>query len=139
MARRRSRSHLPIGMQNRLCQKKASSGLHPPTARWRTSVAEVCRWQMAMARASAASAGSGISLRLSRRVTMCCDLRLLRPAITHHGGLDGKRRILGNFQPGRGRGQHGHSTHLPQLERGLYVQCVEHIFDGDIVRPGVPE
>src|ERR1700693_2930884 len=61
-------------------------------------------------------------------------LGLLCSAITHHGGLDGKRRILGNFQPGRGRGQHGHSTHLPQLERGLYVQCVEHIFDGNIVR-----
>src|SRR6202049_4445194 len=40
--------------------------------RWRSSVAAVCKWQIAIARASAASGGSGISARFSSRVTMCC-------------------------------------------------------------------
>ena len=61
-------------MPKKSLQLKSNSAENPqpPATRWRSSVAAVCRWQMAMARASAASAGSGVSARFSSRVTMCC-------------------------------------------------------------------
>jgi hypothetical protein len=62
-------------------------------------------------------------------------LWFLGPTVTHYRGLDGKRRIFSDFQPGRRGGQHRHSADLPQLERRLYVERIEHIFDGDVVRP----
>src|SRR6266550_854549 len=60
-------------------------------------------------------------------------LRLLRPTVTHHRRLDGKRRIFGDFQSGRGCSQHSHSSHLPQLQRRLHVERIENVFDGDVV------
>ena len=44
-----------------------------------------------------------------------------------------KRRILRDFQSSRGRGQHGHTAHLSQLEGGLHIQRVKDVFDGDFV------
>lgn len=35
----------------------------------------------------------------------------------------------------RGGGQHRHSPSLPQFESRLYVDCIENIFDCDLVRP----
>src|ERR1022692_4058080 len=46
--------------------------LYRATARCRLRVPAVCRWQMAMARASEASIGSGGTERPRSRVTMCC-------------------------------------------------------------------
>ena len=88
---------------------------------------------MAMASASAASAGSGIWSRLRRRVTICCDLMFFGAAVSDHRGLDGERRVFGDFESGGSGGQHGDPAHLAELQGGLDVGGVENVFDGDAV------
>ena len=61
-------------------------------------------------------------------------LRLFRPAVAHHRRLDGQRRVLADFQSGGGGGQHRHPAHLTQLQRGLHVDGVEDVLDGNQLR-----
>src|SRR5205085_5782087 len=63
------------------------------------------------------------------------DLLLLGLAVTDYRGLDGKWRILSDFQTRDGCGQHSDSTYLAQLESRFYVDGVEHVFDGNVIRP----
>jgi hypothetical protein len=60
-------------------------------------------------------------------------LLFLGPAITNHGRFDGKRGIFRDLKSRSGGGQHGNAANLAQLQRGLDVQRVKHIFDGDLI------
>src|SRR5437660_12508656 len=62
-------------------------------------------------------------------------LPLLRPSIPDDCGLDCQWSILSYLDPLRGSCQHCHSANLPQLQSGLDVHRIEHILDGDPVRP----
>src|SRR5208282_6357492 len=54
-------------------------------------------------------------------------------AVSDNRGFDGERRVLGDFEPGGGGGQHGDSAHLAELQGGFHVGGVENIFNGDAV------
>ena len=61
------------------------------------------------------------------------DLLLLCPAVADYGRFDGERRVLGDFEAGSGGGQHRDAADLPELEGGLRIECVEDVFDRDLV------
>jgi len=61
------------------------------------------------------------------------DLVLLGLAVADDGGLDGQRRVLGDFEAGGGGGEHGDAADLSELQGGLHVERVEDVFDGDPV------
>lgn len=78
-------------------------------------------------------------LRRRRQAEQTCDhvlhLLLLGAAIADHRRFDGEWRIFRNLQSRGGGGQHGHTANLPQFQSRLHVQGVEHIFDGNLIRP----
>ena len=61
------------------------------------------------------------------------DLMFFSAAVAHDRGFDGEGRVLGDFEPGGGGGQHGDSAHLAEFQGGFHVGSVENIFDGDTV------
>ncbi len=54
-------------------------------------------------------------------------------AVSDYRGLDGERRVFGDFESGGSGGQHGDSAHLAQLQGRLHVGGVENVFDRDLV------
>jgi len=62
------------------------------------------------------------------------DLVFFGFAVSDDGGLDGQRRVLGDFEAGRSGGEHGDTADLSELQGGLHVERVEDVFDGDAVR-----
>ncbi len=63
------------------------------------------------------------------------DLTLLGPAVSDHRGLDGERRVFGDFKPGGSGGQHGNTAHLAQFQGGFHINGVENVFESDAVGP----
>ena len=58
------------------------------------------------------------------------DLLLLGASVADDRGLDGERGVFGDFEAGSGGGKHSHAPDLAQLQSGLHVKGIEHIFDG---------
>jgi len=77
--------------------------------------------------------GFGDLIELEETGDHLLDLMFFRFAVADNGGLDGERRVLGNFKAGGSRGQHGHSPNLPELEGRLNVHRIEDVFDGNAV------
>jgi hypothetical protein len=61
------------------------------------------------------------------------DLMLFGPTVSDHRGLDGERRVFGDFDSGGSGGQHGDTAHLAEFQGGFHVGGVENVFDGDAV------
>ena len=77
--------------------------------------------------------GSGGAASSSKPRHHVLDLLLLGAAVADHRRLDRQRRVFGDFQSGGGGRQHGDAADLAQFERGLHVEGIENIFDGDFI------
>src|SRR5580693_474940 len=61
------------------------------------------------------------------------DLMFFGAAVSDYGGLDGERRIFGDFESDGSGGEHGDSADLAKFESRLHIGGVENVFDGDAV------